>query len=84
MNYVAKVADLFLSRCQNIKILDPMDYTIIAEWEKQEIPLAVVMDSINQAFDNLPPEANIESITHFQTGVGKDFADWLYNLKIVP
>ncbi len=82
MSYVTEVADLFLSRCQSIKILSPMDYATIAEWEKQEIPLTVVFDSLNRAFDNLPQnnQVNIESISHFQNEFKKHFTDWLHNL----
>ena len=47
MNYITEVADLFITRSRRVTILNPMDYVIIAEWEKQEIPLAVIFDSIN-------------------------------------
>jgi hypothetical protein len=84
MSYVTEVADLFLSRCRNVKILSPMDYATIAEWEKQEIPLTVVFNSLNRVFDNLPHNiepVDIVSIGHFQNEVKKNFADWLHNLK---
>lgn len=82
MSYVAKVADLILSRCENEKILSPMDYAAIAEWEKQEIPLSVVFDSLNRSFDNLQQNkipADTVSIGEFQHEVKKNFADWLQN-----
>jgi len=53
MSYVTEVAVLFISRCQYITILSPADYAIIAEWEKQEIPLVVVFDTLNRVFDDL-------------------------------
>ena len=84
MSYVTDVADLFLSRCQNLKILSPMDYATIAEWEKEEIPLAVVFDSLNHAFDNLPQQrepVNIESVGYFHNEVKKNYVNWLHNLK---
>lgn len=86
MSYVTDVADLFLSRCQIVVILSPTDYATIAEWEKQEIPLTVVFDSLNSVFDNLPQNnesVNIESIGHFHNEVKKGFADWLRILKNV-
>ena len=85
MNYVTEVANLFLSRRQDGTILSPTDYATIAEWEKQEIPLAVVLDSINRVFDNLAQSnerVNIESISHFQSEIKKNFADWLQGLKV--
>jgi hypothetical protein len=84
MSYITDVADLFLSRCQNIKFLSPIDYATIAEWEKQEIPLAIVVDSLNYVFDNPLQRvdlANIKSIKDFQSEVRKNFANWLHNYK---
>jgi hypothetical protein len=86
MNYVTEVANLFLSRCERVRILSPMDYATIAEWEKEEIPLTVVFNSLNDFFDNLPQNVetvNIKSIRHFQNEVKKNFADWLHNSKII-
>ena len=84
MSYVTDVADLFLSRCQNISMLNPMDYATIAEWEKQEIPIDIVFDSLNRAFDSLSNNKelkNIESIGYFHNEVKKNYVNWLHNLK---
>jgi hypothetical protein len=84
MSYVTEVAELFLSRCQYITILSPVDYSIIAEWEKQEIPLVVVFDTLNRVFDDLSQNnksENIESIGYFHNQIKKSFADWLQNQK---
>lgn len=85
MNYVETVADLFLTR-RGCKILSAEDYVLVAEWEKEEIPLDVVLDSINRVFDNLAQDDNhfnLDSIGHFQDEVKKNFADWLQKLKDV-
>ena len=77
MSYVTKVADLILSRCQGEMILDPAIYTSIAEWEKQEIPLAIVFDSINRIFDNSAQNnepLNLESFSRIQNEIKTDFA----------
>ena len=84
MSYVTEVADLFLSRCQNVSILNPMDYATIAEWEKQEIPIDIVFESLNQAFDNLPNNKElmkVDSIGYFHNEIKKNYVDWLHNLK---
>jgi hypothetical protein len=85
MSYVSDVAELFLSRCQSVKILSPTDYATIAEWEKQEIPLAVILDSLNRSFNALPEHkktSKIESMNYFQNEIKKNFANWLQNYKI--
>lgn len=84
MSYVTDVADLFLSRCQNVSILNPMDYVTIAEWEKQEIPIDIVFESLNRAFDNLPNNKElmkVDSIGYFHNEIKKNYVDWLHNLK---
>ena len=78
MDYIREVANRFLARCPNITILVPMDFAIIAEWEKQEIPLAVVLKSINEAADSRnKKEFRICSVTDIQDAVRQDFIRWL-------
>ena len=85
MNYVETVADLFLTRF-DYAILSVEYYVLIAEWEKEEIPLEVVLDSINQGFDHFArnnQRENLESIGYFQNEVKQNFANWLQKLKDV-
>lgn len=78
MSYVTEVADLFLARFPHITILNPTDYVIISEWEKQEIPITIVLNSINGISKNLDGEKiQIESISYFQETIKKNFRDWL-------
>lgn len=69
MNYIETVADLFLKRGA-CSFLSAEDYLLIAEWEKEEIPLEVVLDAINQS-------DKLESIAYFQDEVSRNFAAWL-------
>ncbi len=86
MNYVIDVADLFLARCPNVSILSPMDFTIIAEWEKQEIPLAVVFDSINAVCGHLNDAGpKVGSINDLRIVVKQNYINWLQtNSRIMP
>jgi len=78
MSYITEITDLFFARSRGIKILNPIDYVIIAEWEKQEIPLAIVLGSINEVCSNLhEKQVKIESIGYFQEAVKKNFKNWL-------
>ena len=79
MDYVGEMAGLFRSRCGDTKILSPMDYVIVAEWEKEEIPLTVILDSINEVCDWLDGDAGkVESIGEFQPAVKQSFLNWLH------
>ncbi len=55
-----------------------MDYVIIAEWEKQEIPLAVIAATINEICDHLSGDnIRIDSVSFFQDTVKHNFRAWL-------
>ncbi len=70
---------MFRSRCGvDIRILTPMDYVIIAEWEKQEIPIALVTSAIDEAFHRIQGgDPGIDSIGYFQEIVMQGFREWL-------
>ena len=77
MNYVGEVADLLRSRFGKTTILGPMDYLIIAEWEKQEIPFDVVSSTIDEIFDRLTDDSKVDSVGYFQDMVKQNFKAWL-------
>jgi hypothetical protein len=48
MSYVSVVTDFFSTRQGRSFSFSPEDYAAIAEWEKQEIPLSFVLDTIER------------------------------------
>ena len=48
MSYVSEVADLVHSLNTHDSVLSPHDYLTISEWEKQEIPLSLVLSSLRE------------------------------------
>jgi hypothetical protein len=72
MSYVQEIADKFLEKCQNATILGPDDFTLIAEWEKQEIPRDVIIAAI--ALLSTP---DTSSIVEMRSGVKEYFIHWL-------
>jgi hypothetical protein len=77
MSYVSEIADLFLRRCLKIKILTPADFTAIVEWEKQEIPMSVVQESICAVCDEESGGSHVDSIADIQETVKDNFMHWL-------
>ena len=76
MNYVETVADLFLKR-SGAAILSAADYVLIAEWEKEEIPLDTVLTSIREGLNDFKENVNdseIDSISYFQEIIRENFA----------
>lgn len=80
MNYVSKVADFILSHTNCVSVLGPEIYTAIAEWEKKEIPLSLVMMSIDEfCEDKREATSSVELIDKLQAAVNENFRIWLVN-----
>ncbi len=78
MSYVSKVANSMLSHSDRASILGPEIYTVIAEWEKKEIPLPVVMDSIDElCAAQHKTSCQLYSVDNVQAVVTKNFRNWL-------
>ena len=69
MSYIREVADLVLASSSDPAILNPTDFVIIAEWEKQEIPFSVIAETINGSKSN--------SVGEIQDKVKQNFISWL-------
>jgi hypothetical protein len=80
MSYVSVVTDFFSTR-QGIHFsFTPDDYAAIAEWEKQEIPLAFVLETIDRVIrDSELRSEPVSSITELNGSVNSKFEDWLRN-----
>jgi len=77
MSYVNQVAEHFLSINPEISLLAPEDYLRIAEWEKQRIPVEIVVNGMNAARlagATLGENCSIESSRYF---VRQTFELWL-------
>ncbi len=83
MTYVNKVAEYFLERKPEMVFINAMDYTLVAEWEKQTIPLEVVLRTINECLANQDVSGiKIESVTDCQESVRKNFNVWLQTRQL--
>ena len=51
---------------------------MVAEWEKQEIPLVLVIAAINQICDQIKDDdTRIRSVSYFQETINRNYNDWL-------
>ena len=78
MSYVSVVTDFFATRQGSSFSFSAEDYAAIAEWEKQEIPLAFVLETIDRVINESESRAEtVGSITDMNISVHMKFADWL-------
>ena len=76
MNYVSNIAESLLSRPGCVPVLGPDIYTTIAEWEKKEIPLPIVIISIDEVCGSTG-NGPLKSIDGLQAVVSRNFRTWL-------
>jgi hypothetical protein len=78
MSYVSNIADSILAHSDNALRLGPEIYTAIAEWEKREIPVEIVLTSIEEVHSHA---ANLSgghmTVEMFQDAVIRNFRTWL-------
>ncbi len=80
MSYVNNIATSILSRAHGVAVLGPDLYTAIAEWEKREIPAAIVLISIDEVRTLQEGRAGEElPVELFHEVVSRNFATWLAN-----
>ena len=77
MSYVSTVVDSLNTRTTDPPALSAEDYTAIAEWEKQEIPLGLVLSSLDRRLVDLEADANADPINDIRTDIVAEFANWL-------
>lgn len=78
MSYVSTVVDFLNTRTTPDITLSAEDYTAIAEWEKQEIPLGFVLSSLDKRLIDLEASvANSDPISDIGTDIVAEFAIWL-------
>ena len=82
MSYVSTVVD-FINACAGYPApLSAEDYTAIAEWEKQEIPLGFVLDALGPRLIDLGTRSGLLSISDLGANMGREFADWLVDQSL--
>lgn len=77
MDYVSNIANSILARPGCMPLLGPEIYAAIAEWEKKEIPLPVVMISIDEVCGGDNVSGTLASIDKLPGVVSKNFRIWL-------
>ena len=78
MSYVSTVVDFLNTRTTDPPALSAEDYTAIAEWEKQEIPLGLVLSSLDRRLVDIEAaHANADPISDIRTDIVAEFANWL-------
>lgn len=74
MSYISDAAEFFLSLTPETPFLSPLDYCLLAEWEKQEIPLFVVLKAIEACRAGRAPAKDLVDL---KSTVKEIYVEWL-------
>lgn len=80
-NYLSEVSDLFLRRRGSTLGLSPLDWQTIDQWERDGIPLRIVIRVINEVFDNIEMKPKklrprVKSISYCADEIEIAFENW--------
>lgn len=80
-NYFTEIEETFIKRRGKSLLLSPLDWALIETWQEREVPLSIVLRSIEKVFDNADAQPNrkrsIKSIAYCKEEVEAQFAEWL-------
>lgn len=80
MSYVSEVVEFVAARRGSPTILSPGEYAVIAEWEKQEIPMRLIFGAFDKAInENGKKQKTQSSIEELDEVVCLRYAEWLRN-----
>jgi hypothetical protein len=79
-NYFTEIEDAFVRRRGKHLFLSPMDWALMETWKQKEIPLHVVLRSIEKSFDSFeakPRKRSVKTLLYCQEEIEAQFAEWL-------
>ena len=80
MSYVTEVVEFVAARRDSPTVFSPSEYAVIAEWEKQEIPMRLILGVIEKAGNGTASKtAEQLTINELDKVVALRYADWLRN-----
>jgi hypothetical protein len=79
-NYFTEIEDTFVRRRGRHLILSPVDWALIETWREMGIPLHVVINGIERAFDSYyskPRRRTVKTLLYCQEEVEAQYGEWL-------
>lgn len=79
-NYFTEIEDTFVRRRGRHLLLGTMDWALMATWKEMGVPLHVVLNGIEHAFDSYeakPRKRSVKTLMYCQEEVEAQYAEWL-------
>lgn len=79
-NYFTEIEDTFVRRRGKHLLLGTMDWALMTAWKEMGVPLHVVLNGIEHAFDSFeakPRKRSVKTLMYCQEEVEAQYAEWL-------
>ncbi|HEV2912302.1 MAG TPA: hypothetical protein VGX92_03200 [Pyrinomonadaceae bacterium] len=79
-NYFTEIEETFVRRRGKHLLLGTMDWALIESWKEMGVPLHVVLNGIERAFDSFdakPRKRSVKTLMYCQEEVEAQYAEWL-------
>ncbi len=80
-NYFSEIEELFVRRRGRNLLLSPLDWALIETWQEREVPLHIILSSIEKIFDSVDQQPahkrTVKSLLYCKEEIEARYADWL-------
>ena len=79
-NYFSEIEETFIRRRGKNLFLSPLDWALIETWQEREVPLHIVLRSIDKVFDNYEKskkKRTIKSLAFCSEEIEAQYEEWL-------
>lgn len=79
-NYFTEIEDTFVRRRGKHLLLGTMDWALMTAWKEMGVPLHVVLNGIERAFDSFeakPRKRSVKTLMYCQEEVEAQYSEWL-------
>lgn len=80
-NYFSEIEELFIRRRGRNLLLSPLDWALIESWQEREVPLHIILRSIERVFDSADKQParrrSIKSLLYCKEEIESQYAEWL-------
>ncbi|HUF04844.1 MAG TPA: hypothetical protein VMM38_11805 [Aridibacter sp.] len=87
-NYFSEIESAFVRRRGRNLLLSPVDWALIESWEKEGIPLKIVLSTIDELFDQLEADpkraGSIRTLTYCKDAVEARYKAWKESMVGAP
>ena len=80
-NYFSEIEELFVRRRGRNLLLSPLDWALIETWQEREVPLHIILRSIERVFDGVDKQParkrTVKSLLYCKEEIEAQYAEWL-------